>query len=188
MTYTKLPANEYVDGKAGLESVHRKKYVSAFGAIPSTWHVHHVNRLKWDNRLDNLIALPPSFHKWLHRDAIFYAKAVEAGVMTKCLIEHMLVAHVLKEFTLSGSFVSYVLRMLSRLGPEVNKPLGPNELAHIRAAATAAFSTETAVCTKHRAKSERRKEQIHSRNKQLRATEEARDAAEPASPYVPPRR
>lgn len=48
------------DGKL----LHRTVWQDAHGALPRGWVVHHVNFVKTDNDLDNLVALP----EWLHDD------------------------------------------------------------------------------------------------------------------------
>jgi hypothetical protein len=45
---------------------HRVLYKKYGGKIPKGWVVHHINEVKWDNRLENLIALPSNLHTALH--------------------------------------------------------------------------------------------------------------------------
>lgn len=46
--------------------VHRTVCREAYGKFPHSWHVHHVNGDKRDNREANLIALPGAFHFAIH--------------------------------------------------------------------------------------------------------------------------
>jgi hypothetical protein len=66
------PANGYggylritVPGQ-GTERVHRLIWEAAHGPIPPGFHVHHVNRNKTDNRLENLALISASEHSRLH--------------------------------------------------------------------------------------------------------------------------
>jgi hypothetical protein len=61
-TVTKRRGYILVDGK----SSHRLLYQEQYGPIPSDWVVHHLNAKHDDNRLENLMALPNSFHGHLH--------------------------------------------------------------------------------------------------------------------------
>jgi len=47
--------------------VHRRIYEQEHGIIEYGYHIHHLNRVKTDNRISNLISIPASFHKWLHK-------------------------------------------------------------------------------------------------------------------------
>lgn len=47
--------------------VHRTVCRKAHGKFPSSWHVHHVNGEKKDNRPENLIALPGACHFAIHK-------------------------------------------------------------------------------------------------------------------------
>lgn len=42
---------------------HRLVWEMAHGILPPKWQVHHINGVKDDNRLENLIALPPRTHR-----------------------------------------------------------------------------------------------------------------------------
>ena len=58
-----------VDGQTLLE--HRYVWERANGLLPSGWVVHHLNGLKGDNRLENLLAIPrDKHHKHLVEDAL----------------------------------------------------------------------------------------------------------------------
>lgn len=46
---------------------HRLVWKAANGKIPKGWVVHHVNEVKNDNRLENLVALPSAMHDHLHK-------------------------------------------------------------------------------------------------------------------------
>lgn len=47
-------------------TIHRLVYIQAHGSIAPGWVIHHINEIKGDNRLDNLIALPARIHDLLH--------------------------------------------------------------------------------------------------------------------------
>ena len=49
-----------IDGQRLLE--HRYVWEQANGPIPDKWVVHHLNGIKDDNRLENLVAMPRSHH------------------------------------------------------------------------------------------------------------------------------
>lgn len=50
--------------EGGLE--HRSVYTETHGAIPEGWVIHHIDHVKHNNDLDNLIALPERFHSYIH--------------------------------------------------------------------------------------------------------------------------
>lgn len=104
----KIPANKYVDGSVGPGSAHRLVYEGAFGKVPEGWHVHHVNNLKYDNSLDNLIALPRKFHHWLHKESDLYVSLVYRGIMTKDFVSGLFAAYESKRFSLSVRLSSIV--------------------------------------------------------------------------------
>lgn len=54
-----------VNGKDVL--VHRHVWEEAFGPIPTGWEIHHKNRIKTDNRLENLQLVAHREHPTLHR-------------------------------------------------------------------------------------------------------------------------
>jgi len=41
---------------------HRYIWSQSNGEIPKGWHIHHINGIKTDNRLENLIAIPTRAH------------------------------------------------------------------------------------------------------------------------------
>ena len=45
---------------------HRVVWEAAHGPIPKGWHVHHLNGITDDNRLENLVALSPKDHHTQH--------------------------------------------------------------------------------------------------------------------------
>lgn len=49
-----------------LVPVHRSIYCSEYGQPPRGWHVHHIDGVKLNNRIENLIALPAGLHIRLH--------------------------------------------------------------------------------------------------------------------------
>lgn len=48
------------------KAVHRKVYENTHGRISDGWHIHHINHIKKDNSLANLIAVPALVHNWAH--------------------------------------------------------------------------------------------------------------------------
>lgn len=60
---------EYDDGDRSLARVHRLCAVAWYGldAVKDN-HVHHENKIPWDNREDNLRPIDPSEHHRLHGD------------------------------------------------------------------------------------------------------------------------
>lgn len=57
--------NEYVPTKTG-ELEHRVIYKKTKGPIPDGWVIHHIDGVKNNNIIENLIALPEMFHNKLH--------------------------------------------------------------------------------------------------------------------------
>ncbi len=55
-----------IDGVYVLE--HRHVWEQANGPIPKNWHVHHLNGVKVDNRLENLVAMDKSQHHKNHHE------------------------------------------------------------------------------------------------------------------------
>lgn len=47
----------------GYVKEHRYVWEQANGAIPAGWEVHHLNGIKTDNRIENLLAMPTKEHK-----------------------------------------------------------------------------------------------------------------------------
>ncbi len=41
---------------------HRFVWEQAYGEIPNGWNIHHINGIRLDNRLENLVALPTRAH------------------------------------------------------------------------------------------------------------------------------
>lgn len=62
---------------------HKKTY-------PMGWHIHHINQVKNDNRIINLIALPKIVHYYIHRQL-----SKGKRIKTKCHINKIL-KHYLK--------------------------------------------------------------------------------------------
>lgn len=50
---------------------HRDIWSREYGPIPPGFHVHHINCNHYDNRLENLVALPDWYHSQIHRDMQF---------------------------------------------------------------------------------------------------------------------
>ncbi len=55
-----------VPGRYPYRLEHRLIWEEAHGPIPKGWHVHHLNGIKDDNRLENLLALSPKNHHSQH--------------------------------------------------------------------------------------------------------------------------
>jgi hypothetical protein len=59
-----VDTNGYVTGQDGR--YHRLVWESENGAVPSGWHVHHIDGVKTNNSIENLIALPGNLHTYIH--------------------------------------------------------------------------------------------------------------------------
>lgn len=177
----RFPPNEYVDGVVGPKSAHRRLYVEAYGPVPSAWHVHHVNRLKYDNRLDNLIALPGTLHKWMHRGMLVYERAVESGSITKPILQRVLIAYLARKFTIRMPLVSYLRVLVQQMGDNAYAPLNSTELDALASGTEAVFKLERETS----AKQERaRRRCTKARGRQLEAARKTVTRHAPASPYV----
>jgi len=52
--------------------IHRLVYITWKGDIPEGFVIHHMNNLKWDNRIDNLEAITPSLNiRYAAEDGLF---------------------------------------------------------------------------------------------------------------------
>jgi hypothetical protein len=67
----KNPNPHYKKGYAYILE-HRFVWEQAHGKIPEKWYVHHLNGIRTDNRLENLVAVPPAKH-----DRGTYVKALQ---------------------------------------------------------------------------------------------------------------
>jgi len=63
----RMRAAGYVINAKG-EPEHRAVYREHHGPIPKFWEVHHINEIRNDNRIENLVALPIYFHRKIHRE------------------------------------------------------------------------------------------------------------------------
>lgn len=70
------------------KSVHREVYKNEVGPIPRGWHVHHINGLKQDNRVENLIAIPKCIHTYIHTNYPMN-RLPERECILKLLDDHM---------------------------------------------------------------------------------------------------
>lgn len=61
--YYKCSGNQSVHGQ---KSLHRAIWVDANGPIPKWYHVHHINKIPTDNRLENLSCIPEGEHHRIH--------------------------------------------------------------------------------------------------------------------------
>jgi hypothetical protein len=59
--WVKLPNN-----KRKKVFVHRYKYEQKFGSIPEGWQVHHIDKNKYHNHPENLVAVTEYEHKRIH--------------------------------------------------------------------------------------------------------------------------
>jgi len=50
--------------------IHRLAYEEEWGPIEDGWHVHHLDTNPTNNNPQNLVALPPKCHQWLHWNQI----------------------------------------------------------------------------------------------------------------------
>lgn len=65
----RVDKNGYILTSSG-KPFHRKVYFKNYGTIPVGWHVHHIDYVKTNNHPDNLIALPPNVHIYIHKNNI----------------------------------------------------------------------------------------------------------------------
>jgi len=111
---TRVPINQYVKLPGGVLE-HNEVYGKAFGGVfpQDGVHVHHINCLKYDNRPENLIAVPVKFHRWLHGltgrktdqlKMVFYSEVAKHNLIDRDDIIYLLNQHEDKQFTLSSSF------------------------------------------------------------------------------------
>lgn len=64
---TKMPKrSNYVQINGRM--AHRVIFEDAHGPLPGGWVVHHINGIKDDNRLKNLLAVPEKVHLLLHEE------------------------------------------------------------------------------------------------------------------------
>lgn len=56
----------YMSTTAPRTYLHRAIYVAAGNAIPSGWHVHHIDGSHDNNDISNLVAIPPAEHAAEH--------------------------------------------------------------------------------------------------------------------------
>lgn len=103
MKIDRLPKNDYIKTKEG-KFEHRIIYEKHFGKIPQGHQIHHVNALKYDNNIDNLIAIPWRFHQWLHKSHKFYIRLARAKYIDKRYIEILLKKYKNKTFNFRNSF------------------------------------------------------------------------------------
>lgn len=117
MKKTVIPfRNRYVYDADGTPA-HRRLYEESFGLIPDGWHVHHVDAIKDNNDPANLLALPKSFHYWLHKDQKQYVSLVRAKLLSKEVLTALFKEYEEKEFNLRKSFLNTLLdRGFLRLG------------------------------------------------------------------------
>jgi len=47
-------------------AIHRAYWEALCGPIPKGWVIHHINRDKQDNRIENLMCMPRPMHRKLH--------------------------------------------------------------------------------------------------------------------------
>lgn len=50
--------------------IHRLAYIAFFGNPPPGYHIHHIDRDKHNNSMDNLVALSESEHSQVHRRVV----------------------------------------------------------------------------------------------------------------------
>ncbi len=62
MRVTKKSGYVFIDGRRE----HRLVWKAEHGQIPYGWVVHHINSVKDDNHIDNLVALPAWYHDQIH--------------------------------------------------------------------------------------------------------------------------
>ncbi len=80
-----------------LQSVHRSVYIAFHGSIHPGWVVHHIDCVKLNNDLSNLIALPEKCHNMLHQ-VMYKSKCIYNRKETENYLNHFLenIQHVLE--------------------------------------------------------------------------------------------
>lgn len=62
----KVTTDQYGYIRVNGELLHRRVCREKHGDFPVSWHVHHVDGKKRNNKAENLIALPPEVHTLIH--------------------------------------------------------------------------------------------------------------------------
>lgn len=76
-----------IDGKS-KKSIHRIIYEKHYGCIPIGYVIHHINGIKIDNKLENLIQLPKEYHNLLHQK--FHIKNLPSRNFIEIDVKHWL--------------------------------------------------------------------------------------------------
>ncbi len=102
MKIDKLPMNIYtiINGEREHHIIYNKYYPNS----DKTNHIHHINMIKYDNDINNLISLKPNFHKWLHSNVNFYLRLARGGEINKKAIEFIYNKYLNKELSLGVGF------------------------------------------------------------------------------------
>lgn len=72
--------------------IHREIYKVSQGLIPKGWIVHHIDCVKTNNELNNLIALPEGFHNLIHSQMKVRGYIMQRGEIIKLLAEYAIEA------------------------------------------------------------------------------------------------
>ena len=83
--------------KKEIYSDHREVYTRKVGPIPVGYQIHHINGIKGDNRVKNLIALPPHLHAWIH-DFQYHKSTTEFIKYDKCILSKRAIQKLLNKY------------------------------------------------------------------------------------------
>lgn len=59
------------------------------GVIPKGWHVHHCDYNKYNNKIDNLVQIPPELHDEIHRTFHLFNYPCKETILKVLLPKHI---------------------------------------------------------------------------------------------------
>lgn len=87
VTIYRLRPSGYLQSGQGTFD-HRDRWIAAHGPIPPGHHIHHKNRRKWDNRIENLECLSAEQHRREHEFELLQLAAINRERTPKPVLEH----------------------------------------------------------------------------------------------------